>query len=175
MHSFTTIELWEFYEPEMMKKIFLWLLWSLLLCSSVIALEFWPWDKTILTEKTEDVVSGDISDSDDAINLGIDTIWWGKIEGIYGENIADNATAWEKATNLMKWFMNYLLGLVWLIALGYIIVNGFITLTAWDDEERASRWMKWIKVATIAIAWLALSWFILSLVFFLIFSVTDWL
>ena len=140
---------------------------------SVFALEFRPWDETILTKEASDVVSDDISASDDAINAGIDAIWWGKIDGIYGETISDNATAWEKATNLMKWFINYALGLIGLIALWYLVVNGFIMLTAWDDEEKSARWMKWIRIAVIAIAWMALSWFILSLVFFLIFSVTD--
>ena len=171
--EYTKAVIFLWIQRKMLKRVVLWILWWLLCFSSVGALEFWPWDETILTNTTDDVVSGDISASDDVVNAGIDAIGGGQIDGIYGETIADNATAWEKATNLMKWFMNYLLWLVGLIALGYLIVNGFITLTAGDNEERSARWMKWIRVAALAIAWLALSWFLLSLIFFLIFTVTD--
>lgn len=156
-----------------MKRVILLLLSWVFMFASASAIEFRPWDKTILTEKMEDVVSDDISSSDDAINAGIDAIWWGNIKGIYGDDIENNATAWEKATNLMKWLINYALGLIWLIALWYLIVNGFILLTAGNDEERSKRWIKGVRIAVVAIAGIALSWFILSLIFFLIFSVTD--
>ncbi len=157
----------------MVKQVILMILWSMLILPNVFALEFRPWDETILTKETSKVVSEDISWSDNAINAGIDAIWWGEIKGIYGEDIADSATAWEKATNLMKWFINYALSLIWLVALWYLVVNWFIMLTAGNDDERAQRWLKWIKTAFIAIAWIALSWFLLSLIFFLIFTVTD--
>lgn len=136
-----------------------------------------PGEDTILNPGELDgknsVISDDIADEDDVINLGIDAIAWENIKGIYGEKIEDNATAWEKVTNLMKWFINYALGLIGLVALWYLVVNGFIMLTAGNDEEKSKRWMKGIKVAVIAITGIALSWFILSLIFFLIFTVTD--
>lgn len=149
------------------------ILWCWLLVNIAWAIEFWPWDETILTEKTEDVVGGDVLNSDDIINDGINAIAWGDIEGIYNEDITDNATAWEKATNLMKWFLNYVLALIGLVALVYLIYHGFLTLTAGNDEERSKKWMQWIKTALIALVWLGVAWFVLSLVFFVIFTVTD--
>ena len=156
-------------------KRFIWCLLSLCLIPSVIALEFWPWTETILTKDPDDVVSKDISDSesDSIINAGIDAIWWGQIDGIFVEELDGNASAWEKVTEIMWWIINYALWIVGLVALGYMIFNGLITLTAWADEERAQRWRKGMKIAAIAIAGIALSWFIISLMFYVLFSVTN--
>ncbi len=162
----------------MMKRGLLWLLAVCTIFASVwsAALEFWPWNKTILTNDPDDVVSQDISDSesDSIINAGIDAIGGWEIDGIFvGEGIEDNAWAWEKMTEIMSGVINYALWVIGLVALWYMIFNGMVTLTAGADEERAQRGRKGMKVAALAIAGIALSWFIISLLFYILFSVTN--
>lgn len=117
----------------------------------------------------EDVVS-------DKVEAGI---WWwwadiaGWVEGIYVDGVIDNATAREKATNLMKSFLNYILWLLALVALIYLIYHGFLALTAGNDDEQRNKWISWIKYAAIAIIWLWASWFIVSLILTVIFAVAD--
>lgn len=95
------------------------------------------------------------------------------VEGIYTNGVEDNETARVKATNLMKWFMNYVLGLIGLVAMGYLLYHWFLALTAGTNDEQRSKWISGIKYAAIAIVWLAVAWFIISLILFVIFTVAD--
>lgn len=146
------------------------------------ALVYWQW-------KPEDTFPGTDNDSiltkgaaydepvvSDKVEAGI---WgWGAdiaggVKGIYTDWVIDNATAREKATNLMKSFLNYVLWLIALVALIYMIYHGFLALTAGTDDDQMKKWVSGIKYAAIAIIWLATAWFIISLILTLIYTVAD--
>ncbi len=136
-------------------------------------LEFYWNDGTILTDNKDDVLNEEVSGGS-WFSAWIDlVVWEGKIEGIYDGEIESVEDAWTLATDLMKWTINYALWLIGLVALVYLLYHWFLTLTAWSDDEQASKWWKGIKYAFIAIVWIGLAWFFLSLVFRLIFTVTD--
>jgi len=112
----------------------------------------------------------------DNVDAGFE--WWWElivdgIDGIYTDGVIDNETAWVKATNLMKWFLNYVLWLIGLVAMLYLLYHGFLALTAWSDDDQRKKWIAGIKYAAIAIVWLAVAWFIISLILFVIFTVAD--
>lgn len=152
---------------------FLWIfVWNSLVLWWWTNLEFYGNDGTILTDKQDDVINKEVAWWEwfsDGIDL---VVWEGKIEWIYDGEIETTEDAWQLATDLMKWTVNYALWLIWLIALIYLMYHWFLTLTAWSNDEQASKWRKWIRYAFIAIAWIWLAWFFLSLIFRLIFTVT---
>jgi hypothetical protein len=70
--------------------------------------------------------------------------------------------------NIIKSIINYALGMVWLVALVYLIYHGFLILTAAGDETQYKKGLKWIKFAAIAMAGIGMSWLIVSAIFWLI-------
>ena len=98
-------------------------------------------------------------------------VW--EIEGINDFGITDNASAREVATNLVKWFLNYVLWLIGLVAMVYLLYHGFLALTAWANDEQSAKWISGIKYAIVAIFGLALSWFIVSLILYVIFLASS--
>ncbi len=138
---------------------------------------FFPNNDTILTNDVEDVIEPEVGQGD-WFNTGIDTIVGDcaageGLQGIYCEPIEDNATAWERLTDLIKAVLNYFLWIIGLVAMVYLLYHAFLTLTAGDDEERASEWFKGMKYAFIAIIGIWLSWFFVSAIFFILSTVTD--
>ena len=71
---------------------------------------------------------------------------------------------------LIQIAINWTLWILSLITLIYIIYNWFLILTSWSDSKNAAKWKKWIGTAAIAIAWIALSWLIISIILRLIRS-----
>lgn len=88
---------------------------------------------------------------------------WVINEPVYNSNEAQTQTI-----NLIKWIANYFLSILSLVVLGYFIYNWFVTVTANWDEGKFKKWLSWIKNATIAILWVWLSWFIVSLIVYVI-------
>ena len=70
--------------------------------------------------------------------------------------------------------INYALGLVSLVALIYLIYHGILVLTAAWDETQYKRWLKWVKYAAIALAWLWLSRILISFIFYVINGIINW-
>ena len=63
---------------------------------------------------------------------------------------------------LIKIAVNWILWILAFVVLIYLLYCGFQVLSAWDDDKWVSAWTKWIKKAAIAIAWIWLSWLIIS-------------
>jgi hypothetical protein len=59
-----------------------------------------------------------------------------------------------------------------LVALLYIAYHGFLTVTAAGDDDQSAKWMEWMRYGAMALIGVALAWFILSLVFWLIQQIT---
>lgn len=138
--------------------------------------DFFPnWD-TILTDDIDKVVSSGAIDG--WFNAWLDVIadWCGE-GGLIGilcnETALNNAGARETVAKVMADIINYALAIVGLIALVYLLYHAFLTLTAGGDDERAQKWFKGIKYALIALVGIALSPFIIGLVLYLVFTLTN--
>lgn len=91
----------------------------------------------------------------------------GELQGILGPNgqITDHTTAQNQTLQLVKNIINYVLGFLALVALVYLIYNGFLILTAGGDDTQYKKGMWSLKYAVIAIAGIGASWLIVSLIF----------
>lgn len=98
----------------------------------------------------------------------------GELMGIIGTNepISDFGTAKNRTMQVVKNIINYTLGFLALVALIYLIYNGFLILTAAGDETQYKKGLKSIQYAVIAIAGIAASRLIVSLIFRLINLIT---
>jgi len=130
-------------------------------------------NKTVNTDKIDDplrwwsymIISnketkGD-NDNENSIKWIVD-IW----------EISDHGSAQLSVLNIIKSMINYFLWLTGLVALVYLLYHGFLMVTASGDDTQYKKWLKWIKYAIIAIVGLWTSFFIISLIFFLIDYIT---
>lgn len=69
---------------------------------------------------------------------------------------------------LIKNIINYFLGLLWFVALLIFIYTWFKIVTAGDDDSKFQEGMKDIRRVWIAIFGIALSWFIVTFIFYVI-------
>ena len=74
---------------------------------------------------------------------------------------------------LIQITMNWLLGMLALVALIYMIYCGFLVVSSWSDEKNASKGKKWIRNAAIALAWIGISRLIVSAIIRFIFTMAD--
>ncbi len=75
---------------------------------------------------------------------------------------------WDSLINVIKWFINWTLGILALIALIVLLRWGFQMVTAaWDEEKYKKGWTI-LKQAAIWLVIIGLAWFIISLIFRLI-------
>jgi len=98
-----------------------------------------------------------------------------ELNGIIWVNnqITDHNTAKNQTLQAVKRIINYVLSLLWLVALVYLIYNGFLILTAAGDETQYKTGIKSLMNAVIAIAGIGASWLIVSLIFRLITLITT--
>lgn len=133
---------------------------------------------TILPDDLEDVIWDEITNCDDPLRCGAKAVWkwigdtWNGGWLIYTE-VESTQQSWEQTSNFIKWLTNYALWIIWLVALVYLLYHGMMAVTAWADEEKLKKWIGWAKYAMIAIFWIAVAWFMISLVFWLIWLLTQ--
>ena len=116
------------------------------------------------------------------------------------EDISNNtgliAWAWQTFTDKLNWIIhipspseyettlwyvmrliqvaiNRLLWILSFIALIYLLYCGFLVFSSWADDKNAQKGKKWITTAAIALAWIGLSWLIISAMIRLITNVTN--
>jgi len=150
---------------------------------SVLALEI-PWPKsTIYTKELRDIINTEniddplrgwsyyIINNENIVDPGEESQ---EIKGVIniGE-IQEHSQAQLSIMALIKNIINYILGATWLIALIYLLVHGFIILTAAWDDTKYKKWLKWIKYAAIALVGIGLSFFMISLIFYIIRIITG--
>lgn len=140
--------------------------------TSVFSYKRYADDDPIYTQKVEDVIGKEPRESDDPLRDGTKNI--GEAIGdqssdriLYIE-IDDSESAFKRTTDYIKWLMNYFLALAWLVALIYLMYHGFIAVTAWGDQEKLKKWMSGVRYAVIAIIWIWVAWFFISIIFWLI-------
>ena len=69
---------------------------------------------------------------------------------------------------LIQIAINRFLWLLASIALVYMLYNWFLVLTSGSDSKNADKGKKWISTAAIALAWIGLSWLIISAILWII-------
>lgn len=87
--------------------------------------------------------------------------WWAELVNL----IWTAEWAWDSLANVIKWFINRILWILWLIALLIVLRWGFQMLTAAGNEERYNKWWTILKQAAIWLVVIWLAWFIVSLIF----------
>lgn len=137
---------------------------------------FWTTDKVITTDQN-DVVGKEIRDSTDTLRDGTELVaeWVGDADNndkIYYQEVTTTGETWEKTADYVRALINYALAIIWLIALLYVAYHGFLTVTAaWNDDQTA-KWREGMRYGAMALLWIAVAWFLLSLVFWLIQKIT---
>lgn len=128
----------------------------------------------ILNENDQSVLNTEgIQDPlrDGAYNI-IDSESWtwgisGDVVGV-GDKISSHLNAQNKTMQVIKNILNYALGMLWLIALVYLIYHGFLIVTAAGDDTQYKKWLSGVKYAAIAIAGIGVSWLVVSWIFWLL-------
>lgn len=88
------------------------------------------------------------------------------------DEITEYSIAMRKIMKVIQNVVNYFLWILWVVALIYLIIHWFMILTAAGDDSKMKKWLKWVKNAFIAIAWIWLSRLIISFILWLINTLT---
>lgn len=128
----------------MFKKLVLWL-----------GIAWFLWVSSIATVNAQNFNNGWFGWSQDA-----------GIEWVSG----DGSLQWWWLVNVIKSFINWVLGILSLIALIVVLFGGFKMVTAAGDETKYKEWFKILQQAAVWLAVIWLSWFIVSIIFWLIWS-----
>lgn len=68
----------------------------------------------------------------------------------------------EYVLDLIRVSINWILWILSFIALVYMLYCWFLIFSSWADSKNAQKGKKWISTAAIALAWIGLSWLIVS-------------
>lgn len=101
----------------------------------------------------------------------IEPQWWvGTLSGVVGvgDEISSHQNAQNKVMDVIKNMLNYALWMLALIALVYLLYNGFMIVTAAGDDTQYKKWLSGIKYAAIAIAGIGASRLVVSWIFWII-------
>jgi len=110
---------------------------------------------------------------------GIDDIWsWSKAiadKSLWIINLPQS-TDYENelwyVIALVQIAVNRTLWILSFVTLVYLLYNWFLILTSWSDSKNAEKWKKGISSAAIALAWIAISRLIISIMIRLIKSLS---
>ena len=110
------------------------------------------------------------------------SVWaaWFKAEWWYGQNTDYNAgvsdsknLAWDKLLTTIRTAINWVLGILSFIALCLCLWGGFQMMTSGGDSKKYESGLNILKWAAIGLAVIAVSWLIVSLVFYVINGSTN--
>ncbi len=91
-----------------------------------------------------------------------------EVDWIDNPQIDDSDKAQEETLEYVENVVNYFLGLVWFIALIYLLYHGFLMVTSAGEDDRYKKWWQWVKYWLIAVIWIGISWLIVSLIIYLV-------
>lgn len=77
------------------------------------------------------------------------------------------------AMQLIQIIINWLLWILAFVSLIYMLYCGYLIFSSWADEWSAKKWKAWIKTSAIALAWIGLSWLIISAMIWFVQNVTK--
>lgn len=113
----------------------------------------------------------DIS-NDDSIWQWSTNIWNKSIWILHFPQANNYKTRFWYTLALIQVIINWTLGMLMFVVLIYVLYCGFLILSAWSDDKNTSKGKSWIKTAAIAIAWIGLSWMIISAMIWFINNIT---
>ena len=99
--------------------------------------------------------------SNTAVQWWVNVAWW------------TDTGKWDSIIDVIKNVINYALWFLWLIALVMLLVWWFKIVTAWWDEGAHEEWVKVLKNAAIGIAFIWISWFLVTFIFYVFSLVTK--
>ena len=74
----------------------------------------------------------------------------------------DYTTSLWYILSLIQILVNWLLWILAFVAIIYMLYCGFLVLSSGSDDKNASKGKKWISTAAIALAWIGISWLVIS-------------
>ena len=117
------------------------------------------------------IVSGNTIDNHESINQWSNTLSNKLNWIIHIPQSNEYETSLWYIIKLVQFTINRLLWILSFIALVYIIYNGFLIFISGSEDKNASKGKKWILTGAIAIAWIGLSWLIISAIIWLISNI----
>lgn len=152
-----------------LKKV--WLFLFICIITFWIKLEYAEWLKllqgnrnvNISVEEWASTPKIDNKEIDDNAIWGWTTHMWNKSSWIiHLPQPEEYETKLKYTLALIKIIINWTLWILASVALVYMLYSWFLVLSAWSDDKNVSKWKKWISTAAIAIAWIGISWLIIS-------------
>lgn len=161
------------------KNLLTWLLWIWIVFSLSFSYTHWLWtgNTNIVNPKDDEynpLFSWEIIDGDPS------TIskWWKsfaeKLRWIIEIPSPSNyETSLWYVLKLIQVSINWALWMLSLIALIYMLYCGFLVFSSWTEDKNAQKGKKWITTAATALAWIWLSWLIVSAMIWFITNVSK--
>lgn len=87
--------------------------------------------------------------------------------------IGEWAWTWRGLIDVIQTAINWVLWMLSLIALALCLYAGFLMMTSGGDSKKYEKWVGILKWAGIGLAIIALSWLIVSLIFWIINGATT--
>jgi hypothetical protein len=130
------------------------------------------WSQWKDRDSTPSVDEEDISETDPIWSWSY--VMWEKSKWILHLPQADEyKTELWYALALVKIAVNRILWMLAFVALIYMLYCGYLILSSWSDDKNAWKGKQWIKTAAIVIAWIGLSWLIISAMIWFINVITK--
>jgi hypothetical protein len=97
--------------------------------------------------------------------------WFGDSSAAVIAGIADGTEQWGRLIDVIKSFINWMLGMLSLIALVILIRGGFQMVTAAGDENKYKKGFKILQQAAIGLVFIWVSWLVVSVIFWLLTTI----
>ena len=89
--------------------------------------------------------------------------------GVQNVNVIGQGQGQQDAfVNVIRWWINWTLGILAFIALIILLYGGFLMVTAAGDEEKYKKWFTILRQAAIGLILIGIAWFIVSIIFWLV-------
>ena len=82
--------------------------------------------------------------------------------------VGQGAGQGDAFVTVVRNFVNWMLGILALIALLVLLYGGFQMVTAAGNEDQYGQWFKILKQAAAGLAMIGIAWFVISIIFFVI-------
>lgn len=106
-------------------------------------------------------------------NFGDNAWFWNSTAvgiGVWG---ASQWLQWWSLISIVKNFINWVLWILSLVVLVIVLIGWFQMVTAQGDENKYKKWFTILKHAGIGLVVIWLSWFIVSIIFWIIWSTSN--
>lgn len=125
----------------------------------------WYFDR--FTQNDQKVVVTDDIDGDPFREWAANPAWW--VNGLYNQGkIWSFFEAQNQTINFIQNIVNWSLSIIGLIALVYLLYNGFLMLTAAGDDAQFKKGAKAVRTTTLALVGMWVSALIVNAIFYFV-------